>query len=89
MPNINPTGHWETMTISGDLDTASFLPWIERHANKLGLQRHIIQANSARIEIEIEGPVELIDAMEMACSLGPISVMVDRVDRIVRTPSEG
>lgn len=34
-----------------------------------------------RIELEVAGPVELIDMMEMGCSLGPIDVWVERIER--------
>lgn len=71
----------ERMTIRGDLDAASFIPWIQRYATKLGLVQAIAHASSDRIEIELAGPVELIDMMEMGCSLGPIDVWVETIDR--------
>ncbi|MDR6100060.1 acylphosphatase [Agrobacterium larrymoorei] len=71
----------ERMTILGSLDTRSFLPWINRHAAKLGLEQHIQHADQARIELILSGPVELIDAMEMGCSLGPINVWVEDIQR--------
>jgi hypothetical protein len=33
------------------------------------------------IELEISGAPELIDMMEMGCSLGPIDVWVETIDR--------
>ena len=71
----------ERMTIRGDLDSASFVPWILRYAAKLGLAQAIAHTSSDRIEIELAGPVELIDMMEMGCSLGPIEVWVETIDR--------
>lgn len=71
----------ERMTIRGDLDAASFVPWIRRHAAKLGLMQAIAHMSSDRIELDLAGPVELIDMMEMACSLGPIDVWVETIDR--------
>ncbi|CAN7616540.1 acylphosphatase [Rhizobium sp. LjRoot258] len=73
----------ERMTILGDLDAASFVPWIERHAAKLGLSQAISHTSADRIELEVAGPTELIDMMEMGCSLGPIDVWVET---ILRTP---
>lgn len=73
----------ERMTILGDLDAASFIPWIERHAAKLGLSQAVSHRSADRIELEIAGPTELIDMMEMGCSLGPIDVWVET---ILRTP---
>ncbi|WP_246679182.1 acylphosphatase [Mesorhizobium sp. B2-6-2] len=69
------------MTILGDIEVASFLPWIERHAAKLGLAHAICVAGPDRIELDIAGPAELIDMMEMGCSLGPIDVWVETIRR--------
>lgn len=71
----------ERMTIRGNLKPSSFLPWIGRHAAKLGLAQKITHASSDRIELELCGSVELIDMMEMGCSLGPIDVWVETIDR--------
>ncbi|TCU20481.1 acylphosphatase [Rhizobium sullae] len=71
----------ERMTILGDLDAASFVPWIRRHAAKLGLSQAISHTGPDRIELEVAGPVELIDMMEMGCSLGPIDVWVETIHR--------
>ncbi|WEZ82355.1 acylphosphatase [Rhizobium sp. 32-5/1] len=71
----------EKMIILGDLEASSFLPWIGRHAAKLGLSHTISHADPMRIELEIDGPEALIDMMEMGCSLGPIDVWVDRIER--------
>ncbi|WFP62827.1 acylphosphatase [Mesorhizobium sp. WSM4904] len=69
------------MTILGDVEVASFLPWINRHAAKLGLTHAICLAGPDRIELDIAGPAELIDMMEMGCSLGPIDVWVETIRR--------
>ncbi|UFW97921.1 acylphosphatase (plasmid) [Rhizobium ruizarguesonis] len=82
----------ERMTIVGDLEVASFVPWIRRHAAKLGLSHTISHTSSMRIELEVAGPVELIDMMEMGCSLGPIDVWVERIERTAlsaKRPSAG
>lgn len=71
----------ERMTIVGDLEAASFIPWIRRHAAKLGLSEAISHSSAERLEIEVAGPVELIDMMEMGCSLGPIDVWVETIER--------
>lgn len=71
----------ERMTILGDLGGSSFVPWIRRHAAKLGLSHTISHADPMRIELEVAGAEELIDMMEMGCSLGPIDVWVDRIER--------
>jgi hypothetical protein len=77
------------MTILGDLEASSFLPWIRRHADKLGLSQAISHSSSKRIDIEVAGPVELIDMMEMGCSLGPIDVWVETIERTPLAGSKG
>ena len=71
----------QRMTILGDLHIATFLPWIGRHADKLGLVRMVRHADQGRIDLELSGPEELIDMMEMGCLLGPIDVWVETIDR--------
>lgn len=75
----------ERMTIVGDLDAVSFVPWIRRHAAKLGLSETISHTGSDRIDLEVAGPMDLIDMMEIGCSLGPIDVWVETIHR---TPIE-
>lgn len=71
----------ERMTILGELEGVSFVPWIRRHAAKLGLFHTISNVSPMRIELEIAGPEELIDMMEVGCSLGPVDVWVERIER--------
>ncbi|MEF3133923.1 acylphosphatase [Rhizobium sp. 268] len=78
----------ERMTIVGDLKAASFIPWIRRHAAKLGLSHTISHASSMRIELELSGPEDLIDMMEVGCSLGPIDVWVECIERTARMGEE-
>ena len=42
---------------------------------------YVAHTGADRIELELSGPVELIDMMEMGCSLGPIDVWVETIDR--------
>lgn len=71
----------ETMVIHGDLKGTSFVPWIRQHARKLGLAETIRHADADRIEVDLTGPAELIDAMEMGCLLGPIDIWVETIQR--------
>lgn len=75
----------ERIVILGDLGAETFIPWIRRHARKLGLNTVFSSVGPDRIELQIEGPDALIDAMEMGCSLGPIEVWVDDIQRSSNT----
>ena len=72
----------ERFLIEGVVDSDRFPPWIERHAQKLGLFCRIDAQDADRLEAVISGPPELLDAMEMACLLGPIQVWVDQIERL-------
>ena len=76
------------MTILGNLNVASFVPWIQRHAKKLGLTQTFFHSDADRIELEVTGPAELIDMLEMGCSLGPIDVWVEEIKRRVMDSAE-
>lgn len=71
----------ERLRIRGSLGADSFLPWITRHAARLGLVGEIRHADAGQVDIDLHGPVDLIDAMEMGCLLGPIDVWVETIDR--------
>lgn len=72
---------FERMIILGDLKAHSFVPWIVRHAQRLGLSQAVAYRDDERIELELSGAEELIDMMEVGCSLGPIDVWVETIER--------
>ncbi len=71
----------ERFTIRGEVGAPSFPGWIDRHARRLGLTAELGATAPGRIELTVGGPPDLVDAMELGCSLGPIEVMVDSIDR--------
>nr|WP_316656373.1 acylphosphatase [uncultured Gellertiella sp.] len=82
MADEDPPIKHEKLILRGDIASASFLPWIDRHARKLGLAGGIAAHDALRIELDMSGPRELLDAMEMGCSLGPIDVWIETIERI-------
>ncbi|MBU2942671.1 acylphosphatase [Shimia thalassica] len=77
----------QVLVIQGQLAGPSFIPWIERHARRLGLSSRHTFVSPERIELEVQGPAELIDALEVGCLLGPMDVWVDSIDRAPEAPS--
>lgn len=71
----------EQFIISGDLAADSFLPWIVRHMQRLGLSGAPLRHTNGQVEIILSGPLDLIDAMELGVSLGPIDVWVEAIER--------
>lgn len=76
-----PTILSERFGILGRVGARSFGPWILRHAGRLGLGVRLGPQNDQRLTLEVCGPPDLIDALELGCSLGPIEVWVDRIER--------
>ncbi|MFK7867847.1 MAG: acylphosphatase [Roseobacter sp.] len=67
--------------LSGSLASDTALPWIEHRARLLDLRGWVRRDSAHQITIALSGPLALIDAMEVACSLGPGDVLVDAVSR--------
>lgn len=73
----------DRIALVGRVDDPTFLPWIERHRARLGLSGGVVALQAGRIELIVSGAPDLIDALELACSLGPAGVLVERTDREV------
>nr|WP_306264747.1 acylphosphatase [Pararhizobium sp. IMCC3301] len=72
----------QLFTFSGDVNKPDFLHWICHRGNRLGLDGWVREDVSARtVEVLASGPEELLDAMELGCSLGPMTVWVEDIER--------
>lgn len=71
----------DIFTIQGRLGSDSFVPWIERHAHKLGLKARFLSVSDNAIDLSVQGAPDLVDALEMGCLLGPIDVWVQDLTR--------
>ncbi|MEL6682890.1 MAG: acylphosphatase [Pseudomonadota bacterium] len=67
------------LAIRGELQSASFLPWVERHCRRLGLICEIVYADAGEAVFKVDGQTDLIDALEVGCLLGPIDVWVETI----------
>ena len=73
----------ELLTFHGNVGAEDFPSWIAHRADRLGLNGWVKpDATGDTIEVMVSGPADLIDAMELGCSLGPISVWVESIDRV-------
>ena len=77
-PSADVTEHF---AICGQVGAAVFPWWITRHAARLGLGLRFVAHSGTRLDMIVSGPPDLLDAMALACSLGPQEVWVDQVDR--------
>jgi len=71
----------EHFALCGQVGDQGFAVWIGRHAGKLGLGVRVLGQTAVRVDLIVCGPPDLLDAMALACSLGPQEVWVDQVDR--------
>ena len=74
--------------LTGQLSAASFPDWICHRARLLNLTGWVSWSKTGAVRIVVCGPDSLIDAMEMACSLGPADVLVERIDALETTLSK-
>jgi hypothetical protein len=71
------------MSFTGRFVPPSFLEFVDRRAARLDLDVSITSADARRVAVEISGQPDLIDAFEMACSLGPLDCMVLDCERAI------
>ncbi len=72
----------QKLLIVGNVGASTFVPWIERHAHKLGLTGCVCRESARCVEVEAEGCEDMLDAMEVGCLLGPAEVWVESVSRV-------
>jgi len=65
-----------TLVFHGRFRIDSFLEFVQHRAERLALRAGIGTVTSDRIEVSVAGDEELVDAFELACSLGPIDCLV-------------
>ncbi len=67
---------------SGSLSSDSFIDFARHRAARLDVKLAFGSCRDGRIELTIRGPAALVDAFEMACSLGPEDCIVQNVRRL-------
>jgi hypothetical protein len=66
---------------TGQLRTDSFIEFARHRAARLGLRIDVGQISVQALTVTVSGAAELVDAFEMACSLGPYDCLVLEVAR--------
>lgn len=64
------------LRFEGRFVQASFADFVRRRAERLDLRAVILDAGESRFTVEVAGQHDLVDAFEMACSLGPLDCLV-------------
>jgi hypothetical protein len=65
----------------GTFRAQSFVEFARHRADRLGLELQLGQADAESVAVNVSGVAELVDAFEMACSLGPFDCFVFDVVR--------
>jgi hypothetical protein len=73
-----------TLVFTGAFDTGEFAIFVQDRADKLNLTATLLDRAPDRMRVAVFGVPAMIDAFEMACSLGPLSCLVRDV---VRAPA--
>jgi hypothetical protein len=60
----------------GRFEPLSFAEFVHHRAHRLALKAGIETLGTDRVEVSVVGEAALVDAFEMACSLGPINCLV-------------
>lgn len=80
---VSPSGHTR-LTFKGRLQVESFTAFAHHRAGRLGLRIDIVRADDRAITVDVAGLADMVDAFEMACSLGPYDCLVLDVARDAR-----
>jgi len=77
--HLNPVASKATISLFGDVFASDFPDWILRHAQKLGV-RGAVERFDDRLKVTASGHNVMLEALALGCSLGPASVMVERIE---------
>lgn len=70
------------LVFSGRSLDDGFLDFLSDRARRFGLKGHARLTSPEEAVAMLEGPLPLIDMLEVACLLGPVTCFVETVDRI-------
>lgn len=65
----------------GRLDPEGFAAFARHRAARLDLRVNALEADASGANVALSGPTALLEAFEMACSLGPLDCLVLDVER--------
>jgi hypothetical protein len=70
-----------TFVFTGRFVPESFAAFVRHRVARLALAADPPEVGPARVRVTVAGQPDLVDAFEMACSLGPIDCLVEDVIR--------
>ena len=70
-----------TFVFTGQFNTETFAEFARHRAARLSLEADLFDLRPDRMRVTVSGQPDLVDAFEMACSLGPIDCLVADIAR--------
>lgn len=64
----------------GEVESPHFMPWIIDYAKKLGIKIKRDFCEKNQLTLHVIGEREMLVCLSIACSLGPKSVLVNKVE---------
>lgn len=74
-------------TFSGKLVADSFVEFARHRAEKLDIPLAVLASDSGSVALAVDGQSDLVDAFDIACSLGPHDCIVLDVERAPASPA--
>jgi hypothetical protein len=68
-------------TFRGQMVSESFKEFALHRARRLDLEIHVGACDTASATLSVKGQEDLVDAFEMACSLGPYDCIILDIER--------
>ncbi len=78
-----------TFTFTGQIPRESFAEFAQHRASRLSITLSTVMQNDAVAKLQVIGQRDLVDAFEMALSLGPQDCIVHEVTRQADNPAKG
>jgi acylphosphatase len=72
-------------TIAGRLDADDFMAFVAERARWFGISGWVRADGAGSVTMVAAGPEAMVGALEMACLLGPLNALVDRVEGVEET----
>ena len=69
-----------SLLITGHFKNPDFCQWIAHRAELLSLSGWVAEHGEGVLEVRVRGNQILVDAMETACSLGPLDALVESIE---------
>ena len=75
------------LSIDGVFQESTMVSWITQRAKLLNLSGSINFQNATLIKLTVSGERVLVDAFQVACSLGPVNALVNSITQSeIQTP---